>query len=315
MAIKRKIAKFAPFLQSAVVVLISALFVSSVVFAATTISSDITTNGNLTVDGRASSSSATSSLYLIVGDDFTVPPGFDFDEDLAVSGDALIANKATTTVALWVGGAASPTYINEAGGDLYVQDDIEFDGNLYGGVASVTSATSTNYLMVGDAFAIPPGFNYDADLAVSGDVVIANKATTTVALWVGGAADADNLDLTGGDLYVQDGLEVDGGAWFGSATTTDSLVVGGYASTTGDLFVMGGTADFVTSSPTTTSGIFSRDREYSTSTVGIGEIGHQVGCLEMVATDGTYFNCFIDVNASGIETALVCVIGRCNPSD
>src|SRR3989344_5682979 len=130
MKIKRGLAKFASFFESAMVVLISSLFVMSVVFAATTIGTNISTDGNLDVNGTSSTTSATSTAYL----------------DIGVQPD---------------GGV---TLVNWAGGDLYVQDDLEVDDDIniggdstlvgtlgvtglatFGRVTS-TSATSTAYL-------------------------------------------------------------------------------------------------------------------------------------------------------------------------
>ena len=231
MAIKRKIAKLAPFLQSAVVVLISLLFVSSIVYAATTISANIATDGNLDVNGTASTTSATSTYYIYIGQDITEPPGWDFGMgDLLATDDVYIGGQATTSVSLSVGDPSVPALFNFAGGDLAVQDDLFAGGN---------------------------------------------------------------------------------------ATTSGNLSIGGFASTTGYLKVGGGVFDLATSTgATTTPGIFSRDRTSSTSTISIGNIDDgstktTVGCLEMAATDGTYFRCYINV-AGAAGAALECVTGRCN---
>src|SRR3989344_4713620 len=97
MEIKRKLAKLSPLFQSAAVIAISALFVFSAVYAATTIGASITTGGNLTVTGHASSTSATTTKYLMVGSGFSLPAAWNYNEDLAVSGDAMINGNATTT--------------------------------------------------------------------------------------------------------------------------------------------------------------------------------------------------------------------------
>jgi len=286
--IKSKLAKFSPFFQSAVVVLIASLFVMSVVYAATTIGSDITTAGLLTVTGRATTTSATTTNYLMVGDSLTVPDGFDYDADLTVSDDVLVGGTVTTTAALWVGTGVANN-LNLAGGDLYVQGNAEFDSLAYFSTATITSATTTNYLMVGDSLTVPDGFDYDADLTVSDDVLVGGTVTTTAALWVGTGV-ADSLNLAGGDLYVQDDVEVDG-----------------------DVVVSGSSFDLASATATVTPGIFSRDETTGTSTVSIGDITtgavkKQVGCLELAANDGAYYSCFINVGTS----ALVCYAGRCN---
>src|SRR3989344_4320853 len=211
MEIKRKLAKLSPFFQSAAVIAISALFVVSIVYAATTIGSSITTGGNLTVTGWASSTSATTTSYLYIGADGTEPNPWNFQGgDLYVQDDVFMGSQATSVASLWVGSAGTADNLNLTGGDLYVQDGLEVDGNLYltgtsaltglltFTTATGTSATTTNYLMVGSKFTLPASWDYLEDFSVSGDAVIANKATSTVALWVGSAGTADNLNLAGG---------------------------------------------------------------------------------------------------------------------
>lgn len=223
MMIKRKLSKLATFFQSAMVILIASLFVVSVVYAATTIGSNITTGGTLNVTGlttlvRSTSTSATTSAYLMVGYEFTIPTGFDYSEDLAVSGNTLMNGVATATTALWVG-TGNPNY----------------------------------------------------------------------------------LDLTGGDLYVQDTLEVDGDAR-----------IGGFASTTGDVIVGGGTIDVTGQAPTTTAGIFSRRLTTATSTISIGNTEDSIsslGCLELVTKDGDY----ITIKSNDAKTDIIVELGRCNP--
>src|SRR3989338_2645930 len=182
MKIKRGLAKFSSFFESAMVVLISSLFVMSIVFAATTIGSNISTDGNLDVNGTSSTTSATSTAYIDIG---VRPDG-------------------------------ATTLVNWTGGDLYVQDDLEVDDDanfaddvtivdlLTSGRETTTSATSTAYLWVGYPLANPTGFDYSQDLAVADDVLIGGQSTSTVSLWIGSAGTVNNLNLAGGDFYVQD---------------------------------------------------------------------------------------------------------------
>ena len=129
--IKNKLAKFSPFLKSAMVVLIASLFVTSIVYAATTIGSNISTDGNLDVNGTASTTNATTTGYLYIGGDLTEPPGWDFGiGDLILADDLHVQGTATVTAALWVGTGVANN-LNLAGGDLYVQGDAEIDGSLY----------------------------------------------------------------------------------------------------------------------------------------------------------------------------------------
>ena len=174
----------------------------------------------------------------------------------------------------------------------------------------IAAATTTGNLVVGVSTLATP----TSSLSVFGGLHVFNGvATSSEALWVGSAGTVNNLNLTGGDLYVQDGLEVDGGSWLNSATTTDSLVIGGYASTTGDLIVNGGTIDNTTSTATTTQGIFAITRTggKATSTLGVGDmndaVGRSTGCLEMVTSAGTYVRAIIDGTAWNIAA------GRCVP--
>ncbi|HLC89984.1 MAG TPA: hypothetical protein VJG65_03410 [Patescibacteria group bacterium] len=343
MKIKRGLAKFSSFFESAMVVLISSLFVMSIVFAATTIGSNISTDGNLDVNGTSSTTSATSTAYIDIGvrpdgattlvnwtgGDLYVQDDLEVDDDVNIA-DLLTLGRATTTSAtstkfIHIGAfpATAATLVNWDGGDLYVQDDLEVDDDanfaddvtivdlLTSGRETTTSATSTAYLWVGYPLANPTGFDYSQDLAVADDVLIGGQSTSTVSLWIGLAGTVNNLNLAGGDLYVQDGLEVDGGTWLNNATTTDSLKIGGYASTTGDLFVGGGTIDTTTSTLATTSvGVYLRARHglSGTTTLSIGDTdGDDIkGCIEMVRGDGTWARAVIDGTVWSIGN------GRCN---
>jgi exopolysaccharide biosynthesis protein len=122
--------------QQLLIGFLSALFsiflVGIVVYGATTIGTNITTTGT------ASSTSATTTAYLYVGQDVTEPAGWDFSGgDLIVSGAAYFAAKATSSMAFAVG-AGTINSLDMADGDLYVQDDVEVDG-----WASTTSALNT----------------------------------------------------------------------------------------------------------------------------------------------------------------------------
>ncbi|MFA5029872.1 MAG: hypothetical protein WC518_04050, partial [Patescibacteria group bacterium] len=90
---------------------------------------------------------------------------------------------------------------------------------------------ASNYLSLSSYFATTTWAGGNNNLVVSGNV-------TSTSLWLGGAGTANNLDMTN-DLYVADDVEIDGSLWVQSATTTDSLYVGGYASSTGGLFTKG----------------------------------------------------------------------------
>jgi len=133
--------KISPFIHSAAVILISALFVVSVVYATTTIGSNITTSGNLTVSGNAT----TTGNFIIGVSSWSAPTS-----TLTVIGSAYINTKATTSDAFWIGTGGVANNINLAGGDLYVQNDAEIDGVLYGNTLTVGgNATTTGNLVIG----------------------------------------------------------------------------------------------------------------------------------------------------------------------
>jgi len=195
-----------------------------------------------------------------------------------------------------------------------VGTNITTGGNLtVSGTTSTTNATTTGYLYVGGDITEPTGWDFGVgDLIVSDDVFFNSQATTSASLWIGSAGTANNLSMTGGDLYVQDDVEIDGGLWMGSATTTDSLKIGGYASTTGDLIVGGGTIDLNTSTATTTGGMFVRNNNTATSTLSVGSVEGSdtvTGCLELVGSNGQYYFCGVDTTTP--TNGLSCGLGRC----
>ena len=197
-------------------ILISVFLVSIVAYASTTIGTNINTGGTLDVTGlatfdHATTTSATTTAYLYVGEDITEPAGWDFSGgDLIVSGLAYFHTKATTTTAFAVG-AGTIDHLDMAGGDLYVLDDVEIDG----------LATSTE------------GFYSMGTLQIGGDGLIRGKATTTTAFAVG-AGTIGSLDMDDGDLYVQDDVEI--GGW---ASTTSALNTQGTGHIGGDFTVDG----------------------------------------------------------------------------
>ena len=308
----------------------------SLVFAATTIGTNITTTGTTTLGDTTADTvtinghiaAATTTGNLVVGVSTLATP----TSSLSVFGGLHVFNGvATSSEALWVGSAGTVNNLNLTGGDLYVQDGAEIDGNITLGDTTadtitinghIAAATTTGNFVVGIATLATP----TSSLSVFGGLHVFNGvATSSEAVWVGSAGTVDNLTLTGGDLYVQDDVEIDddlfvgdditlaSGSVISSVTTTDSLVIGGYASTTGDLIVNGGTIDNTTSTATTTQGIFARTRTggKATSTLGVGDmndaVGRSTGCLEMVTSAGTYVRAIIDGTAWNIAA------GRCVP--
>jgi len=317
MKIKSFLSKLSSFFSSAMVVLIASLFVVSIVYAGTTIGANIATTGSLDVDGTSSSTSATTTYYVYIGADITEPTGWDFGlGDLLAGDDAYIGGQATTSVSLWIGSGGAANNPNMAGGDLYVQNDAEIDGTLYYSVATGTSATSTAYTMIGVTPSTFAAFDYaGGDLYVQGVAEIdgtlyysaatGTSATSTAYTMIGVTPSTfDAFNYAGGDLYVQGVAEID-----------SNVDIGGYASTTGDVIVSGGTFSLGTTTATTTAGLFvgaTGVTGTTTISVGVHDATSQAsGCLEMSRIDdGTaaWYSCYVNTAGNGI----ICQTGRCN---
>jgi hypothetical protein len=131
-----------------------------------------------------------------------------------------------TSTNSWVGTAGTANNIDISGGDLYVQDGLEIDGQLFvTGAArfSTINATTTRF----DAATVTDSFSSNKSSSTSYNVNSLFKVNnlgiaTSVASWIGTGGTANNINMSN-DLYVQDGLEVDGGSWFANATITDSF--------------------------------------------------------------------------------------------
>ena len=242
-------------------------------------------------DGRFShlNATTTNSDTLTVYNSISVPTdsfGSDEIEDIYLFNNAddttaygLLMAQATTTNYLMIG-TGSPNVIDYTGGDLYVTDDVEIDGDLtVAGTTTVVdvtvvnvqnngNATTTGYMSVGTSN--NGNFNYTAgDLNVDNDLLVFGSATTSGHLAaLGGNSDQWNEAYSWGDHSIQNYLDKDTDTyvetesdpvWIAdpiytdhrfatlnasstlmtSATTTDSLSVGGYASSTGGLFTQG----------------------------------------------------------------------------
>ncbi|MFA5029871.1 MAG: hypothetical protein WC518_04045, partial [Patescibacteria group bacterium] len=246
------------------------------------VSGNVTSTGSLWVSNIATLATTTMAMgskigsadlnYYVMMDKFLVPAGGDYAGsifpvwksyiDLTWQGTPVgllkSSNNFSDSVAILedADGNVNPSF-SFANYDVTDTADIEYatktDQLLFTGASggytfdddlSVTgSATTTVRLVVGTT---NPTNNW-GKLWAGGDLFI-NGITTSTSLWLGGAGTANNLDMTN-DLYVADDVEIDGSLWVQSATTTDSLYVGGYASTTGGLYSqgnlhIGGTASF-----------------------------------------------------------------------
>ncbi|SRR3989339_677763 len=245
--------------------------------------------------------------------------------NVTTGGTLTVSGQATTSVSLWVGAAGTVNNPDMLGGDLYVQNDVEIDGTLYGAAATLsstlgvtglstfttltatglatfgnvtsTSATTTNYLYIGPDITEPTaGWDFSGgDLIVADDAFINSQATTSVSLWVGSGGTVDSINMAGGDLYVQNDVEIDGTLYVtalsGNLAVTGTFTASGNATSTGN-FVVGSD----TGSATTTLKI---------KTVGASGVG---ACIEMEGVDGNIYAIY--VNEGG--TALVVEQGNCN---
>lgn len=132
-------------------------------------------------------------------------------------------------------------------GFVYAATTIGDNVSVGGTFTAVGNATTSANLVIGTtAWAAPT-----STLSVIGNAHFFNKVTTSDAMWVGTGGTANNLDLGGGDLFVQNDVQVGGKTFMQqasstSATTTDYLYVGsdgtepaGWNFKGGDVFVGG----------------------------------------------------------------------------
>jgi len=100
-------------------------------------------------------------------------------------------------------------------------------------------ASSSEYMMWDDT---PGEFDFSDDLNITG------VTTSTLAFWAGTGGTVNNINVTGGDLYVQNDAEIDGTLYSNwasttSATSTDYIYIGPdgaegtFDFTGGDLYV------------------------------------------------------------------------------
>ena len=271
-------------LTIALTVVVSSLVVVGVIYATTTIGTNITTGGTLSV-----TSNATTSANLVVGTTSWAAP----TSTLTVVGNAHFFTVATTSEGVWIGTAGTAA-VNMSGGDIFVQGDAEFDGAVTLGDATgdtitinghIANATTTGNFVVGSSSWAAP----TSTLSVVGSAHFFNVATSSSAFWVGSGGVANDVDLDGGDLYVQGGAEIDGSIWTGAATFS------GAATTTGK-------AVFASTAPSATA----------TSTVTFGSYGtaDTKGLCLKFFSGGVTIWCYFDTarlaGGAATSTAFVC---------
>jgi len=165
----------------------------------------------------------------------------DFDTGIELSSNVLSLNAGGLSSApfLEINGGIRTAVWNEGSRDYDFRIESDLDDHaffLQGSDSLIGIGTSTpNYLFTidGGALCIDDGTGADCNAGrtlASGDLYVGSQATSSVSLWIGSGGTVNNINLQGGDLYVQDGLEVDGDSFFQNATVTDQLVINGLAS-------------------------------------------------------------------------------------
>jgi len=209
----KKLGRFSSFLRNLFIVVATILIAVTVVYASTTIGSNVNTGGTLTASGDTSLASATTTGTLYVTSYASSTGGLFTQGDLHAGGTAsfdgsvtlgdavadVILSKGTfqaTTTALFTGAATFYSTVNVSGLTTLA-------------TATSTSATTSDYLMVGRGTPTSGNFNYKGDLWVKDTVEIGGYATSTSGLF------------TKGDGHI--------GGWFtvdGNATSSGNFSIG-----------------------------------------------------------------------------------------
>ncbi|MBU1255626.1 hypothetical protein KKE74_00205 [Patescibacteria group bacterium] len=152
----KKILKTHQLLSSILGIMLSVFLVSVAVYAATTIGTSIETAGTVTMESASTTNDfwlgnviaddddylyfdASSSEYIMWDDN---PGEFDLSDDLTVVG------VTSSTFGFWAGDGGTLNNVDMTGGDLYVQDDIEVDGEIFSTgstTASIINMTSIKF--------------------------------------------------------------------------------------------------------------------------------------------------------------------------
>jgi len=156
------------------------------------------------------------------------------------------------------GTAALPVYDNEMTPRKQITAvAYAFNADEIDGIHATSTAAVANYLLSLDSL---------GNLNLYSGGVSSTRATTSEFVLIGNDGGITNLDRSGGDLYVQGGLEVDGTSYFQrttstQATTTDYLWIGPWTSSNtsldlqnGDLYVNDNA--FISGRATTSNGLY-----------------------------------------------------------
>src|SRR3989338_1994867 len=134
-----------------------------------------------------------------------------------------VQGQATSTNSLWLGSSGPANNIDLTSGDLYVSDDIEVDGEIFGSTArlSVLNASTTNF----DSLSI---FNELRAPTINATSTVFDHATVTDRIYVGNQFSvATSTPYPGFELAVNGNIVASGNLLIDkSATTTDRLYVG-----------------------------------------------------------------------------------------
>ena len=173
------------------------------------------------------SGNATTSGFLVIGT--TLPP-----INPLPAGSLYVGGNATTTGNLEVSGYASTTNLVLANGasnlgtyyDLYVNS-----GNLYFDGTQITGSSGLSAWQYAWDKAITPtstdiGIYVTASSTIAANFRVDGNATTTGSLWIGSSGTAESLDLTGGDLYIADDVEIDSDLIIDSGGGTNGIYFG-----------------------------------------------------------------------------------------
>ena len=225
---------------------------STIFTASTTLASGVTISGNATTSGwfNVGTTDVVSTLGstigagdLYVGSNATVTASLSITE-LEINNDYLTDLTGTgltiTSGALTVDGDNVPG-INGAW-EEYATNILRPTNTAAAILINTASSTITNLntnnatttgnLVLGvSSWATPTS----TLTVIDGLHVFSGTATSSDAIWIGSAGTANNLDLAGGDLYVQDDLEVDGTIY-----TADARITGGAITGITDLVVADG---------------------------------------------------------------------------
>lgn len=180
-----------------VAVVISVLFLFSMVQAATTISTNINTGGTLTVTGHSTLSTASTSAISLSSslfvDGFATTTenngNFATDGTLTVVGNSVLASFDVGG-AFSTGGSGATI---DATGKLQINGDFEVNGNATTTSAGVLSAESS----INVASSTP-----SEQLNVTGDVSVGSTATTTLFIDSTSADSGACLQLRGADTTL-----------------------------------------------------------------------------------------------------------------